>query len=69
MTTLANLRAEILDLIPTTHHVAASDIVATLSHYPVKAVWPTIVKLAMDGVITCDRAGACDGRAFVRRVA
>lgn len=68
MTTLESLRAEILALIPRDYHVAASDIVATLSHYPAKAIWPVLVVLAMDGVITTDRPGACDGRAFVRRL-
>lgn len=68
MTTLANLRAAILELIPWDRFVPASDIVATLTVYPMKALWPVLLLLAQDGLIECDRPGTCDGHAFVRRI-
>jgi hypothetical protein len=67
MTTRENLRARILELIPGDRFVAASDVVATLSHFPPKAVWAQIVALALDGEIAAEDPGRYNGRAMVRR--
>ncbi len=67
MTTRANLRARILELVPRDRYVAASDVVATLSVYPARAVWGQIVVLAMEGYIIAEDPRLYNGRAMVRR--
>jgi len=69
MTTIAQLRTSILDLVPWDHHVPASDVVKSLEPFPAKAVWATIVQLTMEGIITTEVPGRYDGRAMIRRLA
>ena len=70
MTTRAHLRRRILELVPRDRSVDASDIVATLAHFPVKAVWAQIVCMAMEGMIAAETRGRhYDGHAMVRRIA
>lgn len=69
MTTLVHLRKRILELVPRDRSVDASDIVATLAHFPSKAVWGQLVCMAIEGVIAADTRGRYyDGHAMVRRL-
>jgi hypothetical protein len=63
------MRSKILELVPRDRSVLASDVVATLSIFPVAAVWSQIVILAMEGILTAENPGHYDGNAMIRRLA
>jgi hypothetical protein len=63
------MRSKILELVPRDRSVLASDVVATLSIFPVAAVWSQIVILVMEGVVGADNPGRYDGNAMLRRLA
>jgi hypothetical protein len=63
------LRERLLAFIPRDHYVFASDVVAS-SQLPANRVWPELVLLAQDGVISTEytgRSGPHVGDAKIRR--